>query len=281
MAVGLAALALVVTFSMFRQGGDDEAPAAGLPRASDYHSLLVSPSDPQKLMLGTHNGLYVSRDGGTTWRFAALPAHDAMNLAGSGPAKLWVAGHDLLKESIDGGRTWANLPASGLPALDVHGFAVDPRNANRLFAAVAGHGLFRSTDSGRSFSRISRDVGAGVMALGVTQDGRVLAGDMNRGLLASADGGSGWKVTLDRQVFGVAIDPRDPERLVAAGAGIALSTDGGRTWRSVLSLPGGAGPVAWSRSDPTRVYAISFDGTLYRSGDGGENWEIVSKRRST
>jgi len=40
--------------------------AAAIPKASDYHSLLVLPSDPNTLLLGTHTGLYRSTDGGRT-----------------------------------------------------------------------------------------------------------------------------------------------------------------------------------------------------------------------
>jgi photosystem II stability/assembly factor-like uncharacterized protein len=98
---------------------------------------------------------------------------------------------------------------------------------------------------------------------------------MQRGLLESRDGGASWKRTLRAQLMGLAVNPSDPNRLLATGAGIALSTDGGRSWRSVLKLSSGAGPVAWSKSDPKLGYAVGFNRTFYRSVNGGTSWQPV------
>ncbi len=277
--VGAVALAIALALTVFGGGSGGPAAAAGLPDTPDYHSLLVDPSDPQKLVLGTHSGLYVSSDGGRRWSFGALPNDDAMNLARAQGDTVWLAGHDVFKKSSDGGATWHDVRPSGLPSLDIHGFAVDPRNPETLYAAVAGLGLFRSQDEGTSFSLLSQQVGGGVMALAVLPDGGILAGDMGQGLLESRDGGVTWKLILRAPLMGLAVSPSDPRRLLASGTGLALSTDGGRTWRSVLELPEGTGPVAWSRSDPKLAYAVGLDRTLYHTLDGGDSWQPVVGER--
>jgi photosystem II stability/assembly factor-like uncharacterized protein len=275
-AAGLAAIAAVLALTVFHGGGNSgREESAGLPDTPDYHSLLVNPSNSQKLVLGTHVGLYASSDGGRHWRFDALSGDDAMNLARPAGATLWLAGHQVFKKSMDGGASWSDVRPAGLPSLDIHGFAVDPRNARILYAAVAGQGLYRSRDGGRSFSLASDQVGGNVMALAVLPDGRILAGDMQQGLLESSDRGASWKQRLRAQVMGLAVNPNDPKRLLATGAGIALSNDGGRSWRSVLDLPDGAGPVAWSQSSPKLAYAVGFNRTFYRSADGGKTWGAV------
>jgi len=274
-AVGLVAAVIAAVAVATQRGGGRAAASAGLPNTPDYHSLLVDPTNSRKLVLGTHAGLYVSSDGGRHWRFDALAGNDAMNLARPGGDTIWLAGHEVFKKSSDGGATWRDVRPAGLPSLDIHGFAVDPRNPSTLYAAVAGQGLYRSRDGGRSFSLASDQVGGSVMALAVVPDGRILAGDMRQGLLQSSDGGASWKQTLRAQLMGLAVNPSDPKRLLAAGAGIALSTDGGRSWRSVLDLADGVGPVAWSQSNPKLAYAVAFNRTLYRSGDGGASWQPV------
>jgi photosystem II stability/assembly factor-like uncharacterized protein len=256
-----------------------EGPAAasgGLPNTPDYHSLLVAPSDPKHILLGTHAGLYESLDGGRDWKRIALVGQDAMNLARSEGQTVWTAGHNVFAKSSDGGSTWANVRPEGLPSLDIHGFAVDPKDAKRLYAAVAGEGLYRSDDGGQSFELVSQAVGGAVMALAATGGGRMLAGDMEQGLLASDDGGGSWRTVERVGVLGLAINPADPKTIVAGGPGILLSTDGGQSWRQARPIAGGAGPVAWSTSDPDVGYAIGFDQMLYRTTDRGRSWESVS-----
>jgi photosystem II stability/assembly factor-like uncharacterized protein len=144
-----------------------------------------------------------------------------------------------------------------------------------LYAAIAGRGLYRSTDGGNSFSVVSTDVGAAVMALAVTPDGRILAGDMQKGLLVSRDAGKTWDVNLRARLMGLALNPADPTRVLAAGPGVLLSTNGGGSWKKVLDIPDGGGPVAWSKSNPKIAYVVGFDRTLYRSTDSGRTWSAV------
>jgi photosystem II stability/assembly factor-like uncharacterized protein len=250
-------------------------PAVGLPDTSDYHSLSVSPTNPSRILLGTHQGLYSSSDGGKTWAFKTLSGQDAMNLVRTGSKTLWTAGHNVFAKSTDSGRTWIALNPRGLPSLDLHGFAVDPRKPRMLYAAVAGQGLYRSTDNGSSFSPISTEVGGAVMALAVAPSGVILAGDMQKGLMVSRDGGRTWRPLVRAQLMGLAINPSDAKRIIAAGPGVLLSTDGGRTWRQRLEVAEGAGPVAWSPSNPRIAYVVGFDRNLYRTVDGGETWDVV------
>jgi photosystem II stability/assembly factor-like uncharacterized protein len=251
---------------------------ASLPDTPDYHSLLVAPSDPRHIWLGSHVGLHESTDGGRSWTEAGLSGQDAMNLARTRDSTtVWAAGHFVLAKSTDGGQTWTDVEPAGLPSLDVHGFAADPRNPRRLWAAIAGQGLFRSTDGGESFSLVSREVGPGVMALAVAPDGRVLAGEMAQGLLVTDDEGRTWTKVLGEGLMGLAINPRNSRQLVATSeSGIFLSTNEGARWRLVHAVTGGAGPVAWSPSKPKLGYVVGFDRVLYRTNDSGASWRPVS-----
>jgi photosystem II stability/assembly factor-like uncharacterized protein len=265
-------LALVGGLVYALTGGGSSGTSEGLPSTPDYHSLLVAPDDPQTLLLGTHNGLYRSSDGGGTWAAYALEGQDAMNLARSSRGTIWTAGHLVFAKSEDGGETWSDLRPETLPNLDLHGFAVDPDDPETLYAAAAGAGLYRSPDAGATFELVSEEVGGAVFGLAVTRDGRILAGDGNRGLLESRDGGASWREVLPAAVVGLAVNPTDPRRILATGPGVYLSTDGGATWRRVLELEDGVGPVAWSPSAPGTAYAVGFDRSLRKTTDGGETW---------
>ena len=271
-AVGLTLIGVVV---YMLAGGDSAKTSEGLPRTPDYHALLVAPNHPQNLLLGTHNGVYRSSDAGRTWVAYALEGQDAMNLKQASRRSIWTAGHGVFAKSEDGGKTWTDVRPDTLPNLDLHGFAVDPSDPKTLYAAAAGEGLYRSRDAGVSFELVSEDVGGAVFGLAVTPDGSILAGDGSRGLLESRDAGASWRVVLPAPIAGLAVNPRDPRRVLATGDGIYLSTDGGAAWRRVLKLGDGVGPVAWSSSAPGTAYAVGFDRTLRKTTDGGETWSVA------
>ena len=263
-----------VVLAAFRPGGSRSSlPIEGLPRTSDYHSLLVAPRDPRALVLGTHEGLFRSGNGGRTWAKAELDGKDAMNLVRSTKDVVWAAGHSVLAKSTDGGASWEDVRPSGLPSLDVHGFAVDPRDPGTVYAAIAGEGLFRSIDDGRTFEVRSRDVGPGVMALVVLSDGKLLAGDLQRRVLAvSANEGTDWTNIVEATVLGLALNPAQPRLVLASGLGVLRSADGGRTWAQAVQLDAGSGPIAWSQSDPDVAYVVGLDSSLWRSDDAGKTW---------
>lgn len=85
----------------------------GLPTAPDYHSLLVSGHNSRRLLLGTHDGVYASIDGGKTWRPTMLVGEDAMTLEPAQDSLVWAAGHGVLALSDDAGDTWNAVRPEG------------------------------------------------------------------------------------------------------------------------------------------------------------------------
>ena len=250
------------------------AAAGALPRTTDYHSLLVSSSDPNVLLLGTHNGVYRSTDGGRSWRAAGLVGEDAMNLVRAGDT-IFMGGHDVFAKSVDGGKTWRAMHPAGLPSLDVHGLTVDPRDQTTLYAQIASTGLYRSTNGARSFRLVSSDVNGMMMSVAVTTVGKFVVGDMSRGIFTSTTG-KHWLHTATGMVMGIAADPKNAKRIVATGRGIAISSDGGRSWAAALISKVMFGPVAWSPQNALLVYAVGNDRSLWRSIDAGRTWKKVS-----
>ncbi len=251
------------------------------------------PSQPNVYYVGQVNGgVWKSEDYGRTWTpiFDAEPSQSigAIAVAPSDPNIVYVASGeglarpdlsvgDGIYKSTDAGKTWTHLWTQGgeqIPAL-----AVDPRDANKVFAAVLGH------------------------PYGANEE---------RGIYLSTDGGQTWKKVLskDENTGGsdVEIDPSNPDVVYASmwqmrlgpwedgneyngtGGGLFKSTDGGTTWKPLTNgLPKNLVQiyVAIAPSDPKRLYATvaaneSGDygrgGVLgvYRSDDAGENWYRVT-----
>jgi hypothetical protein len=276
--------------------------AGAVPRAKWYWSLVVSPSNPNTLLLGTSTGLYCSSDAGKTWHAAGLDGVNATSLVQAGNtifiggvrrspgakpvvvergAYISARGPGVLAASTDEGETWQQLHPRGLPSLDVQALAVDPANARALYAVPRAGGVYRSTDGGRSFKLVTPKVGGTPWALAVTQSGHLIAGDMTTGSYLSARGKT-WQHTpfIDPQgtfmVMEYAVQPTDLKRILMTSYGVVMSTDSGKSWHVVLKSKAMFGPVAWAPHTTGVAYAVGWDRSVWRSADNGENWTKTS-----
>ena len=121
------------------------------------------------------------------------------------------------------------------------------------------------------------------------RDGRLaVMGTDTGGIHRSTDEGRTWEpATLgynSRGAVALAVDPADPDRVLAVGSGgrnsgLFLSEDAGATWRQVLERPLSKSHDyrAQLGFDPASgcAYWASFDDGLYRSDDRGSAWTKV------
>ncbi|HXY03680.1 MAG TPA: glycoside hydrolase, partial [Terriglobales bacterium] len=262
-------------------------------RGGRTRAVAGVPSQPNVFYMGQVNGgVWKSNDFGRTWNpiFELQPTQSigAIAVAPSDPNIVYVASGEGLHrpdlavgngiyKSTDAGKTWTHLglhDSQQIPAL-----VIDPRNANRLFAAVLGHPYGPSEE---------------------------------RGIFRSTDGGVSWQKVLykDENTGGsdIEMDPSNPDVLYAGlwevregpwednnlfpgtGGGLFKSTDGGNNWKQLTNgLPKNIAQinVAIAASEPNRLYATlattekgeyeSGAGLgVFRSDDAGENWYRVT-----
>ena len=184
------------------------------------------------------------------------------------PNRVFVGGHQAVSVSVDGGRTWAEVDSLRDADAMGWGFAGDT-------VYVSGHpGLNRSTDGGRTFTRVNDGLPhTDVHAFGASADARygattgagVFSGDVGDWQVRTGDAGQSF--------FGrIVVDPADPQHLLAgdAQAGVAESTDGGRSWRR---LDTGLQAVTWlSANGDLSVLVASGPAGAARSDDVGRTW---------
>lgn len=260
---------------VYIEGEESITPIATLNTA-DYHSLLVDPQAPDRILFGSHEGIQESRDGGVTWQAGTLINADAMqlNVSPEAPETIYATGHHVFQVSRDGGYTWPPH-AHDLPGTDIHAFAQDSTDPDRLYAFVADTGTLTSADGGTTWAPLPSQPPGGEAHVILTASSGVLYASSGAGIASTHDRGNTWRVLPSRprgQVITLVGSGSDPQLLYAGTPnGLARSNDGGTTWTELgPTVPILA--VAVTPADPGQVLALSSKGDLYRTEDGGESW---------
>ena len=192
--------------------------------------------------------------------------------------RLYVSGHEGAGVSINGGASWQAI--STLKNTDVMGWS---KTTSGVLAG--GHpGLFRSTDDGATFAKITfyGEV-SDVHSIGASGDTVYLASPQI-GLLKSTDGGVSWllgNAQVGQNFMGsMLVDPANPQRVIAPDmqAGLVSSNDGGLTWRALgaaTGAPMAVMSVTWNPLNTKQIAAIGMDGGVISSDDGA-TWKQLS-----
>ncbi|MBY0247467.1 MAG: hypothetical protein K2Q17_07355 [Nitrospiraceae bacterium] len=243
----------------------------------DFHSLVFSPTEPDTIFFGHHDGLLISRNGGKDWYPTKLLNIDAMALAMpfTNPHVMYVAGHNVFFKTTDDGQSWQAV-TTNLPGLDIHGFTANPENADQLYAHVVGFGIFESQDGGTTWTQRAANAPPSIYNLSMGENSQTLyAAASKDGLWRSLDGGQTWgKVSgfPDEGAIALTFVPASTRWLVAGNvAGLYASNDGGKTWAST-GLNHRILAIAASPHDANRILAVSNKGQVFASRDNGRTW---------
>ncbi len=232
-------------------------------------SLVMNPANPNVLLagtgvagpggVGTKMGVYLSTDGGDTWKLALPEPMSApissVEFAPSNPNVGYAGGPAGVFRSNDMGMTWQKQTpgnfwgAPGTRAGFPIDFQVDPRNADRVFANNYGGGNFLSEDGGRTWSVASQGyTGAYLHGIAVNpKDNQNVFVIGRTGPFRSSDAGKTWQgltrepAVLGGEWYAVAVDPKTPGNLIISDEHqgvIFRSTDSGNTWKEVFRHPG-------------------------------------------
>lgn len=227
--------------------------------------------------------VFKSDDRGDTWARlddGSLTGH-VSHLARLGDGTLLGVGDSAWTSA--GGATWtaAALPAS---ASGCQSAAPDPLHPGWAWLGCPGDvSVYRSTDSGHTFTEAAGHQFSQVAHVAVASDGAVWLAGWGLGVTVSTDGGATWTTKFSASApdqnstpTGLAIDARTGAIALAdspqgglSGA-VHVSTDGGEHW----SLRTGAGSlvvnaVAFSASQSaTSLWTASVEGALFSSDLG-------------
>jgi photosystem II stability/assembly factor-like uncharacterized protein len=193
----------------------------------------------------------------------------------------------VLFESADGGASWSNISFSAQSAGVLHALEIDPRSGAVWYAGMEGNspqtsGVYRTTDSGRSWTLLPPTKGIAIWSLAFSPSNPdVMAAGAGSGVYLTSDGGTNWKLISPpgdpelRPVVSLAFDPVDSWILYAGTTHLPWRTgDGGATWQSIHSGMIDDSDVFSIQVDPhrpERVLASACSGA-YASSDAAHHW---------
>ena len=245
------------------------------------------------LLAGTTDGIFLSADGGTTWRPVCSEVGAVLSLAGAGPLVVAGSYDSGVWQSDDAGQSWRPL-SQGLAA---RGLARLLLGEGSFYALGPNEGVWRSCDCGRSWEKIeplAAHLPLSTLAVAQGEEGEVLlASSVMSGLLRSTDGGATWQAVQEGcdilAILAAPSGPGDRRAWAATAEGqVLLSTDLGATWAPLSSDAEGERALLLAASPHLAEDNTLLLGTttevgwrkqptihIWRSTDGGRTWKKV------
>ena len=267
----------------------------GLVVTSSWHYYIDPFEKNRHYIAYTDIGMARSTDAGRSWiwwdKKSWAPWRNTcyeMAFDPDTPGKMWGAFsdvHDIPNDNIiaerhrstgpggvcvseDFGASWKH-EARGLPLRPVTSIVLDPRSARdarTLYAGVFDDGVYRSADSGRTWTLKTN-------GLGHPENVRVYR------VILHADG------TLFASICARRAAPGKP--LMREGVGLYRSRDGADTWEKITASPSFLYPKDFSVDprDSRRILVGTCDaggedkaGGLYLTRDGGTSWHRIGRQ---
>lgn len=265
-------------------------------------------------------GIYRSTDAGATWTHVGLKESGSIGrviLHPSDPNTAWVAVvGNLWKpteergvyKTTDAGRNWSKVlyvdPVTGATEL-----AIDPRNANVLYAATyqrlrsgfgfngggPGSALHKSIDGGRTWTKLAGGLPAGDngrigIAVAPSNPDVLIATIENQGgggTYRSEDAGTTWRLVSRQNPRPMyyskpVIDPTTDQRVWLLGVQPVKSEDGGTTFASLPNAPTydlglkDDHQSLWIDPRDPRHLLLGGDGGLHESWDMGLTYNRIN-----
>ena len=292
-------------------------------------AVAVSESDPNVIYAGTGespirgvttsngDGVYKSTDGGRTWSHTGLEKTRQIariRIHPTNPDVVYVAAQGNpwgpnaergVYKSTDGGKSWRLVLKGANPSTGAVDLSLDATNPRILYAALWDHGrkpwfmrsggpgsgIYKSTDSGKTWEKLSGGLPKLTGKIGVA----VSPADSDRiyaiveaaegGLYRSDDRGRTWtRLNAERVIQArpwyynhIFADPGDANTVYIANVPFMRSVDGGRTF-AAMKTPHGDHHDHWINPDDPEIMINGNDGGATVSLDGGKTWSTQNNQ---
>ena len=279
----------------------------GLPEDPQVRVIVPHPYEPEKVYIGTQNGVYFSNDRGDHWQRGDMPEEKIVWSIEFHPFKpdIMYCGTAFCEvyRSDDGAASWEYL--STVPTPDeieipqptaILGLAIEPSHPDNIFAAMEVAGAAVSSDAGKTWKVVNRDLAPEVdlldlhaVAIGSSRSDFAFISNRT-GVWRTRDRGENW-MNLHLERFsplcysrGVRVAPNNVNTIYACVAvdvfgsegGVMRSRDLGATWQRFdhgIKPASTTFGVAINPQEPDQVYFCTRRGEVFGTQDAGATWQ--------
>ncbi|MFT6334525.1 MAG: photosystem II stability/assembly factor-like uncharacterized protein [Saprospiraceae bacterium] len=227
-------------------------------------NMVMDPNDVNTILVASNIGIYRTTNAGTSWNQVQGGSFYDVDMNPSAATNIFYAAtSDDIYKSTDNGANWTleyTVPNSGrlsiatTAANNSYVYALSSGNSGGANGSSGYNGVYRSTDSGATFSLMSSSPNI----LTYSSSG-------------TGTGGQGWYDLV------IAADPDDANTIHIGGVNHWKSTDGGANW-TIKSHWAGSGAVAVHADkhllefqDDNTLWEGN-DGGIYKTTNGGDTW---------
>ena len=279
-------------FLAMRSHTEESTTVQALTEETHFHGIAVDPSDPSRLYLATHHGLYAVAPDGSAVRLS--PVQDFMGFTPhpTDPSTLYASGHPASGGNLgfiasqDGGESWSQVAEGVGGPVDFHQMDVSPADPDTIYGAYAGQ-LQVSRDGGRSWEVVGPAPESLIDLAASSKDPSTLYAATESGLLKSEDGGRSWQDAywLRQPATMVHVTPEGAVYAFVLGTGLIETLEPKLSWQTISKDGFGGDYALHFAVDPTnrsKLYAITLDPqtqeqTVLASDDAGKTWVPLAK----
>jgi len=257
-------------------------------------NLTMDPTDPDAIYAGTQaNSLYYSYNGGDGWqrafRLAKIAAGRVLAVAidHSDRCSVYVAVENKIYKSSDCNRSWELKFNTPVASELIVSLVVDHKDTRVVYAGASDGTIYKSVNNGQSWTNMI-DLKKRIKKIIMDESDHntlylMTTGD---GLYRSKNGGSNWVNLNDNMKdfegnvnngYGLKMVKGTPNTLYYLNKfGLLRSYDGGNSWQQIKLLTG-TNEVTFTAFDVSsrnaKYLMLADSKTVYRSLNGGSNWE--------
>jgi len=268
-------------------------PVAGFNPAAEPVpvQLMVDPLARQRLLLATNCGLWLSTDGGDSWRSGGttLSGVALQSIAFHSREKGdWiVAGAGGVWQTHSAGSHWDMITNGLPPASSIHHLLALSPEHDTILALNGGflphdnmtQPLWRSEDGGLTWQPARRGLEGVYLRnlISYPHDPEVAFALTDKGFARTDNSGTSWlHRSINAYPLALAVDPTRPNIYLATARGLQLSTDKGDSWTSIFDQ---GGVVAMTVDAAGTLYLVAYgEGgnlALWSSLSPGSRWQQV------